>query len=206
MEQFPYVKPNAKSLAMRRPVFGVGTNDAPYMTTVKTDRGRVGCPYYITWHNMLKRCCSDAYKKAKPTYSDCVLSPEWVSFMAFRAWMEKQDWQGKQLDKDIIKPGNKIYGPEYCCFVSSALNKLLLDRRAKRGDYPQGVSRCPTTGKLVVIYSHGGKSHRLGYFDTPEAAHAAYVKRKREIIYEAAMQQTDERIKNGLLAHMEALA
>jgi len=41
--------------------------------------------------------------------------------------MERQDWEGKHLDKDILIPGNKIYSPDRCIFVSSLIN-LLIDK------------------------------------------------------------------------------
>lgn len=44
--------------------------------------------------------------------------------MAFRDWALAQDWEGNQLDKDILVSGNKVYGPETCCFVPRYLNMI----------------------------------------------------------------------------------
>ena len=54
--------------------------------------------------------------------------------------MESQDWKGKQLDKDIISPGNKIYSPDTCVFVEPKINKLIQGKKRKVSDFPIGVN------------------------------------------------------------------
>jgi 7,8-dihydro-6-hydroxymethylpterin-pyrophosphokinase len=53
------------------------------------------------------------------------VTPEWWSRRAFTEWMRGQEWQGRQLDKDILWPGNKIYAPDKCLFVPQEINNLL---------------------------------------------------------------------------------
>ena len=52
--------------------------------------------------------------------------------------MEKQDWEGKFIDKDLLFPGNKVYGPDTCVFVTRQLNNLFTDHGG-RGPHKQGV-------------------------------------------------------------------
>ena len=115
--------------------------------------------------------------------------------------MECQPWQGKQLDKDIIAIGNKVYCSAFCCFTTYRENNLLGDSGAARGQYPQGVSFNKRAGKFVAQCSANGKRKFLGYFDSVYRAEAAYLNFKYDVIIAVAMAATDSRIKTGLLAH-----
>ena len=124
MVEFIEMPASKKSLSFRKPVFGVGTNDADYIIDRRIDGKRVACPIYRAWKNMLKRCHSDKYQKDRPTYIGCSVCKEWLTFSNFRRWMLTQDWQGKQIDKDIKFKGNKIYSPETCMFVTNKENTI----------------------------------------------------------------------------------
>lgn len=51
---------------------------------------------------------------------------EWNDdFLVFRAWMIKQDWRGKELDKDLIGKKRQYYSPETCLFLTKDLNHLV---------------------------------------------------------------------------------
>lgn len=120
-----------------RKVCGVGTNDVEY--AVRTTAGGCVvelCPYYATWYGMLNRCYGKSQAKKMPSYKGCSVCDDWLLFSNFKVWMEQQDWQFKELDKDILKHGNKVYCPEFCMFVPKDVNSLFVDRRAKRGEYP----------------------------------------------------------------------
>ena len=90
---FIEVKASKKSLTSRKPVFGVGVNDASYMTNHKDKDGIIKvCPYYRRWKNMLKRCYSSKCQDKNPTYLGCAVSNEWLTFSNFKLWMEGQEW------------------------------------------------------------------------------------------------------------------
>ena len=183
-------------------VYGVGINDADYVVQpTRPDGKRSICPYYLAWLNMLTRAYSPKSHARRPTYSGVTACEEWHSFMAVRAWMETQDWQGKQLDKDIIAPGNKVYSPDTCVFVSPALNTLLTDSAAARGEWPIGVSWRKDHKKFQAYIEEGGKQRHLGYFTCPQEAHMAWRNAKVSLVREAAYDQADIRIKRGLLLH-----
>jgi hypothetical protein len=150
---------------------------------------------------MLTRAYSHPFLARYPAYSGVTVCEEWHSFMAFRAWMETQDWEGKQLDKDIIVPGNKVYSPDTCVFVSSALNNLLTDRAAARGEWPIGVSWHKHRKKLNAYIQEGGKKRHLGSFTCPHEAHMAWRKAKVRIVRDVAREQDDPRVYAGLLRH-----
>lgn len=204
--QFHYVKASKRSLGHRKLIFGVGVNDAWYEVQPIVDGNQQRCPFYNTWHSMLERCYSVKYQAKSTAYKGCTVAPELHSFMTFRIWMSEQGWEGKQLDKDIIKPGNKVYSTEYCCFVSPALNILLANTGAAKGEYPRGVHFSNAAGKFVARIGTNGKRKHLGYFDTPKEASEVYLKARYDYIMRTIVQQTDIRIIEGLSRHAELLS
>lgn len=189
----------------RKPVFGIGINDADYVVQPTINGKRVSCPYYVVWKNMLMRCYCSKYQKTYPTHTGCWVAGEWLTFTNFRSWMIEQDWKYKHLDKDIINPVNKLYSPETCCFVTQVVNHLLTDHAGDRGLYPQGVHFNQQNNRFRAKVRINGKQKHLGYFTTPKAASAAYIKAKSAHIIEIAKQQADPRIKYGLLKHAELM-
>ena len=190
---------------MEKLIYGVGLNDAIYPVRPTINGKDVFCPFYAKWTHMIERCYSNLCHPKQQTYIGCSVSKEWLLFTRFRAWMIRQEWEGLTLDKDIINPGNKIYGPETCCFVSQSINKLLCNSEGSRGDYPIGVSLHKSSGKFRAMVRINGKQKYLGLFDTPEQASAAYLKAKSAHILEIAQKQSDPRVKNGLIKHVAIL-
>lgn len=184
-------------------VYGVGINDANYYTT-----GSVGgtwsiCPYYSRWRNMLKRCYCPNYREKYPTYQGCYACDEWLTFSNFKAWMEQQDWENKELDKDLLVIGNKCYSPTTCVFISPAINSLIIWQKRSTGGLLAGVGHHSGTGKFRAIcrnpFTRKGES--LGLFHAEIDAHLAWKKRKRELVVEVAASIEDDKIKQALLQH-----
>ena len=195
---------------MKKLVYGVGVNDLGYRVNVQEWVTKDGgkrvrktvflCEYYSAWASMLERCYSEKFLESKPSYIGTSVCSEWVYASAFKKWMEKQDWQGKCLDKDIIVPGNKLYSPETCAFVSQATNKFVIARGACRGEYPIGVHLYKQTGKYQAKCRNPFSRERghLGYFSTPEEAHEAWRKYKHELAQLVAATEADPRIVEAL--------
>jgi hypothetical protein len=200
---FVQKKLSGKPPAQRRPILGVGINDADYVIGYRDVSGKkLKCPYYSVWTGILERCFNPKFHAKRPTYKDCTLAEDWKTFSKFKAWMEEQDWQGKVIDKDLLRQGNKHYGPDTCIFVSAALNNLLTLRPNERGDLPLGVSKSSMRGYsyYVASCSFYGKQTRLGYFKTPEEAAEKYREAKLGYIQELAAAEANPRIKAALLA------
>ncbi len=200
MADFIEIKANKRSLARRRLVQGVGLNDSDCTTEITINGKSATCPVYKRWNCMLERCYSLKYHKRQPTYIGCTVCDEWLTFSNFKAWMEKQDWKGKQLDKDLLTQGNKIYSPDFCLFVDSNINSLLIDRKASRGKSPQGVCFNKGVDRYVARVSVNGRPKHLGYFDSPKLAHDAYRLAKYAIIKEVALRQS-EPLRSALLRY-----
>ena len=149
---------------------------------------------------MIERCYSKNFLESNQSYIGTRVCNEWIYATAFKKWMEKQDWQGKCLDKDIIIPGSKLYSPETCAFVLTATNLFVTARDACRGDYPIGVNLCKRTGKYRASCKNlfSGKNESLGYYSTPEDAHEAWRKRKHELAQLVAATESDARIIEAL--------
>lgn len=197
-------------MKLKKLVFGVGINDADYAvqrneTTEVNGKKKQKlvwrCQYYTTWKSMLQRCYSAKYQERKPTYAGCSVSDEWLTFSSFKNWMETQDWEGKELDKDILVEGNKVYSADTCVFVTQMVNKFTTDNGANRGEWKIGVYWCKQTGKFRSQCSNPftKKQERLGYFDCEEAAHKAWANRKLELAHELAAIQTDPRVAKALI-------
>jgi len=191
-------------------VFGVGINDADYVVekykTIevngKQKRNLVWeCPYYRAWRNMLQRCYSSKFQESWPTYKGCSVSDEWLRFSNFKRWMECQDFEGMQLDKDLLFGGNKIYSAETCVFVTRGVNLFTIDRGNDRGEYLIGVSLYKKSGKFQSRCSNPftKKQENLGYFDCELEAHQAWLNRKLELAHLLAAEQTDDRVAKALV-------
>lgn len=186
----------------RTPVYGIGINDAPYAIAYKDEQGKEHrCPFYTRWRSLIQRIGDSKFHEQWPNYAECTIDPAWLTFTNFRTWMENQDWEGKELDKDLRYQGNKHYGPDTCLFIRQELNKLLCLRQRARGDLPLGVSTTTIRGKqyITAFCSFYAKSKNLGYFATVEDAAAAYKAAKLQYIQELADTETNPIIKDALL-------
>lgn len=195
----------------KRLVFEVGVNDADYVTqkmeTISYVNGKQKqtkvwvCPYYQAWASMLKRCYSHKYQETRPTYKGCSVSEDWLTFSNFKSWMEKQDWEGKHLDKDLLFEGNKIYSAETCVFVTPLVNTFTNDCGSSRGDCLVGVCWNKEKGKFQSQCSNpfAKKREVIGRYTCELEAHKAWRKRKLELAHELAAIQTDERVARALI-------
>ena len=116
--------------------------------------------------------------------------------------MEKQDWEGKFIDKDLLFPGNKVYGPDTCVFVTRQLNNIFTDHGG-RGPHKQGVYKHGRDGIYVAQISRYGKQKEIGYYDNEEAAYECYKKARREYLIEVANKQKDVRLVKALMQRVE---
>jgi hypothetical protein len=185
---------------MKATVFGVGVNDADYVTRPSINRVVVICPFFRFWKDMLERCYSDRLQKIKPTYIGCSVCDEWLVFSNFKMWLENQDWQGMQLDKDIIKEGNKVYSPQSCALVDKATNVFVIGSDSRRGEWPIGVCWHKKRRKFQANCKNPftKKLEHLGYFECPNKAHLAWKKRKHELACRMADLQKDARVSQAL--------
>lgn len=162
-------------------LWGQGINDVQTPTQleapiVKGQKRKVvwRCPYYQKWMSMIRRCYSRVSHEKRTTYKGCYVSEEWKYFSNFKAWMMLQDWEGKDLDKDLLVLDNKCYSKETCLFISPEVNVFMTSTRKNRGEYPLGVH---SKGNKYLTQCHCPllkKQEQLGLHSTPEEAHEVW--------------------------------
>lgn len=185
---------------MARPkskLYDIGVNDVDYITQPSYvdetgKRVRLVCPYYASWRRMLERVYSEREKIRNPGLIGNSMNQDWHYLSAFKSWMETQDWEGRQLDKDILVQGNKYYSPETCAFVPNYLNALFGYQQNWRKEYPFGVTKRPDdkaySRNWAQPYSarccigNNQEYKHLGYFSSPQDAHRAWQQKKAEQI------------------------
>lgn len=194
---------NKSSIARRKPRYGIGSNDAHYVTTPMVNGKQIVDHAYRAWVSMLERAYYHKLHATCPTYSDVTVCEDWHSFSAFRVWWLDNYSEGFSLDKDLLVVGNREYAPDACIYVPQWLNTLTIDSGASRGELPIGVclDRCCGKYKSQCNNPITGKLHNLGYFTTPEAAHAAWRRYKLSLAEQLKpeMDAIDQRIYHNVV-------
>lgn len=174
-------KASELSISRRKVMHGVGINDSTYMTRVRSGNGRLSCPAYSCWHDIIGRTSSERIKEKRNCYADVSVCKEWTKFLNFRAWWIKNQVDGWQIDKDIITD-KRIYSPDTCIFVPASINLFMVDSRSIRGDCPIGVYLDSARG-MFMSRCHNpstGKHEFIGRFASPDDASDAWFRRKIE--------------------------
>lgn len=188
-------------------VCGVGINDAEYTVKINAyytrkdgTRGQKlewECPYYRVWRHMIGRCYSELSLKDKPSYLKTFVREEWLLFSNFKKWMEKQDWEGKQLDKDLLSNGGMEYSEDTCLFLDKDLNKFC--RNFSVGETGASWHKRLKLFQVSVSNPITKEVEYLGSFSERDKAHRAWGRRKHELALLLAEEQTDINIKEALM-------
>lgn len=174
--------------------YGVGVNDV-------ADVWRKHRKAFSVWRSMMCRCYNEKQRSKAPTYKDCTVCEEWLTLSNFIKWFDEHYIEGYELDKDVIKKGNRVYCPECCAFVPREINMVLLRRQKCRGKYPIGVIFDERKNFYRASVNFRGKTYFCGYFNTKEEAFYAYKRKKKEvidIIAEEYKEKIDPRVYNAL--------
>lgn len=199
-----------RTIGVRKLIRGVATNDADYQ--VKKSEKVNGkwktvweCPIYKRWLCVLDRCFSEKWKVNHPEYRDTTCCSEWLLFSNFRNWMIQQNWEGKELDKDLRVMNSNIYSPETCCFVRSEINSFLVKRGVSVNKFPLGVHEktAPPVGTrkkpfAAEVRVGTGTKKCLGCYATPLGAHRAWQQGKIEQALAYLSTETDPLVIQGL--------
>ena len=146
---------------------------------------------------MLTRAYCPKLLKRFPAYKGTTVCEEWLIFTNFKRWMEGKEWDGKDLDKDILDD-SKIYSPQTCNFVSRMINTFIT---------PSGK----VSNTMIGTYLHksgkfqsnvgnpfSGKMEYLGLFERELDAHLAWKVRKHELSFKIAETQSNSLITKAL--------
>ena len=145
---------------------------------------------YDKWSGILRRCCDKKFQEKHNSYKDCIVDERWHNFQNFAEWFEESYnsdvMQGRQLDKDILFKGNKIYSPETCCFVPQEINSLFVKRDNDRGRHCIGVNfnkRDKVYSTNIPIKNYKGKRNfksELEAFNLYKILKENYIKQKAD--------------------------
>lgn len=159
---------------------------------------------YAVWSAIIRRSCTEFWttKPSLKCYEGSSISKEWLCFQVFAKWLTENPFYelGYQVDKDLIKKGNKHYSPETCALIPQEINKLLYRSEERNGLLPTGV--CSNGKKFQASLSRFGEKIYLGTFNCPNEAHQAYVVAKEAYVKEVANEwhgRIDERVYKALM-------
>jgi hypothetical protein len=160
---------------------------------------------YQHWIDMIKRCYCVEFLNKNTTYIGCTVHQHWHNFQNFANWFYSNYQEGWKLDKDILVPGNKIYGPDTCCFVPQSINSQFTVVKARESGLPRGVQ---IKGKIFRVEGRRKDDGKKTYlkpdipFKTAEEAHEAWKIYKTNHIIELAKYHKDtlnSRVYNALI-------
>ena len=200
-------------------IYNIGINDANYPVQINENTGDIfpsgkkkqkvvwRCPFYNRWTGMIERCYSLKWRKKYSTYKGCTVCKSWLTFSNFRKWMITKDWEGKELDKDLLVEGNKIYSPTTCIFIDQKINKFVLEQLKRKGEFLIGCSWSKQHKRFKANCNNTftKKYEFLGYFDSETEAHLAWKERKHELACQLANSEyvTDPRLARVLRIRYE---
>lgn len=187
-------------IARPRLIYGVGVNDV-YLPNFH------GTICYKKWQDVVRRCIDQKYIEKYPRYAGCVLDDRWIYLSAFKEWYETwENPDSKQIDKDILYPGNKIYGPDTCLMVNSTTNAWFkpTDIIKSKGDksLPRGVSMLKGKFRAQINEIDGVYRKHLGCYNTAEEAGEAFDVARKKQIQILLERESDSRIKNALRQYL----
>lgn len=137
---------------------------------------------HSTWFQIVRRCYDTKCKSFKGYGSKgVVICEEWKNYQNFAEWYYSYYKEGMAIDKDILKRGNKVYGPDYCRFVPIKINNIISDRKDCRGNFPVGVQEVVRKGHpkgvMYIGIMNGGARGikiRTQTYETPEEDFDSY--------------------------------
>lgn len=167
-------------------------------TYQQTEKGARMLWHYSQWFDMKQRCTSDRSRGLRPTYRDCTMSTDWLSYDVFMDWAEEQIGFGSrdseqrvfQLDKDLISD-SKLYAPATCVFIPKEINSFLANTKGDKTNCTSeyvGVTSLPSGKYRACIHLTGKGNIHLGCFTSPQDAHLVYKQKRSEIAKQYAQK------------------
>ena len=131
----------------------------------------------------MQRCYSEEVHKNKSYYIPCTVDIEWLNFSNYREWHKKNSMGDRKvdLDKDVLVPGNTVYGTETCTLIPHFTNTIFESRGLETN-----IVLNNDTGKYDVTMSILGAKKEVGSFDTHEEAQKGYIDYKQNYIKDIA--------------------
>lgn len=155
-----------------------GFNKQGYIGFGKYNSNPVENPAYLKWACIWRRI--GQYDDPRyVSYVECTVDVRWESLQDFSEFYHNCPYrqEGWELDKDIITPGNKVYGPDTAAYVPKELN-VFFTNKGKKTSMPVGVRENKRSFSAIV--SLDGVTLTSGGHKTPEAAYVVYKEYKEK--------------------------
>ena len=155
---------------------------------------------YGVWALMKNRCYNEKLKDMRKSYSGVTVCDEWMIFDNFKHWFIENYINGSQIDKDAVSPGNTIYSPSTCCFVTRHINILLPGRKAISNKLT-GIT--PAKNGFNVKVSNRYSHYEFKGIKTLEGAIKKYRETKLSVIrLEAKLAYSNKEISKTTYQHL----
>ena len=173
-------------------IYGIGINDLHYNVNIGGRGQQERCPFYLKWKDLIRRCYHDKFKESEKSYSEATTCDEWIRASIFKGWMESKNWKGNHLDKDLLIPGNKVYGPDTCVFIPSFLNQVIKSPPNPCDEFNIGVRERVSKSGVKTFYTAKVNSGDFIYnsktFETAQEAHINWQNMKIAYFYHNKMK------------------
>lgn len=181
-DEFKHVRKMRRDKLSLRSVanpFHRGTSGIGYIGIGPYSSTGLGKEAYAVWCKIFQRVGNTKVPKLH-TYVDCSVNVVWDCFQNFAEWFYTNPYYqpGWHVDKDMAIIGNRVYGPETCCFLPRELNGFQTSRIAKDTGLPRRVHK--NYNKYYFIIAIDGKNELHCGYTNPEDASIGYQAAKIE--------------------------
>ena len=175
-----------------------------YKSAYKINDKIVKDPAYFAWVAIHRR--AGDFAGERPTYIDVEVDETWWNYQNFAKWYHKNIYkiEGEHvcIDKDILYPGNNVYGPDTCIIIPDRFNQIfkkelfetLKNGLKPRSDTNKEVYRVQYKEKVDGLYEKFSEK-----FYNHDEAFEFYKEKKLKLIRDLAEDYRDkvpERIYN----------
>lgn len=159
-------------------IYGVGHGPKKY--SAKDENFKI-TKEYDQWRRLLYRC-TPKWQEIHPSYKGCYVNDKWKYYDNFHEWcVANKPVPYWDLDKDLLKNGNKEYGENFCTFLPENINKVIVVRDNLKG--------CTYKRGRYEVYYRGVFQ---GSYKNKKEAQICYIEVKQKYINKLA--DTDEPI------------
>jgi hypothetical protein len=145
---------------------------------------------YHIWQGMKQRCYNPNTWIKRPHYQGCFVHDDWKdNFQQFAEDYTSMVGYGlpnRQLDKDILVNGNKVYSKDTCILVPQDINILFTSCKNVRGQYPVGIYYDLRQPHYMARIRKHGQRVFIGRYHTVEEAFHVYKTAKEQHIKDMA--------------------
>lgn len=166
---------------------------------IPTSENGVNLREYRLWLSVINRCYRPN-RTVQNSYEDKTVAEVWHNYQNFAAWCRSNKGfyiEGYELDKDLLVAGNKVYGPDTCCFIPGILNRTLISYSSDNGiSYTE-------KGKWKLNYYIAGTRQRAAkHFRSLDAAKLFY-KENRYNLLRTILVQEIENLDDNVVARLK---